>query len=445
MTKQKNIHEASIVELDKRCVWHPYTQELTAPPPIEIIEGRGAKLLTADGRELLDLISSWWVNIHGHAHPAIVKAIADQAAKLEQIIFAGFTHAPAVKLAKRLTDILPDGLSRVFFSDDGSTAVEVALKMAMQYWRNQGEDRTGFLAFEGGYHGDTAGAMSAGRSSGFFDAFKPMMFRFDLLPFPQTWIDREQIDVEADEDNAINVLKTHLKSRPGETAGVIIEPLVQGASGMRMCRPEFLRKLSAQLKDAGIPLIFDEIMTGFGRTGEMFACQKAQVSPDIICLSKGLTGGFLPLSVTICKEELYESFLDKSFAKALSHGHSFTANPLGCAAALASLDLFAQEGTMSRIAEIEKINLERITALPCFGKTTKPRITGAITALDVAAKNAGYSSEVGPLLREFFMGKGLLMRPLGNVIYLLPPYCIEKEELHRAWDAVGEALTLLEK
>jgi len=433
----------SIIDLDRKHVWHPYTQELTAPPPMEIVKAKGAWLTAADGKQYLDLISSWWVNLHGHAHPLIAQAIAEQAARLEQVIFAGFTHAPAVRLAKQLTDLFQGKLSRVFYSDDGSTAVEVALKMALQFWQNKGEDRTRFIAFEGGYHGDTAGAMSAGKSSGFFDAFKPMMFQVDLAPFPQTWLNRDVSEIEADEKNSLDALDALLEKHEGKIAGAIIEPLVQGASGMKMCRPEFLQKLYGRLNALGIPLILDEVMTGFGRTGKMFAHQKADVTPDIICLSKGLTGGFLPLSVTICKEELYKSFLGENFAKALAHGHSFTANPLGCAAALASLDLFETENTLARITEIEKIHLERITALPIHSKNIKPRVCGTIAALDFPSEKEGYCSETGPKLKNFFMEKGLMIRPLGNVLYLLPPYCITDKELHQAWDAINDGLSQL--
>jgi adenosylmethionine-8-amino-7-oxononanoate aminotransferase len=429
------------VALDRRHVWHPFTQEQTAADPVEIVSGSGSVLKTADGGEYLDLISSWWVNLHGHGHPAIAGAIAEQARRLEQVIFAGFTHRPAVELATRLSGLLPGDLQRVFFSDDGSTAVEVALKIATQYWLNQGESRTRFLAFEGGYHGDTAGAMSAGRASGFFDAFQSMTFQVDSLPFPATW-DGDP-EVEEKEQAALAALDAYLERYPEETAALIVEPLVQGASGMRMCRPGFLRAMAERLREAGVLLIFDEIMTGFGRTGELFASLKIGVTPDLICLSKGLTGGFMPLAVTVCREGIYQAFLAEDFDHALAHGHSFTANPLGCAAALASLDLTLHPRTTERIAAIEALHRQRLADLAGHPRVREPRVTGTIAALTLPAEASGYTSELGPRLKAFFMDRGLLLRPLGNVVYLLPPYCTSDEQLHRGWDAVGEALEKL--
>jgi len=272
-----------LVRRDRTHVWHPYTQEKTAPDPLLVVSARGATLHLADGRTILDLISSWWVVTHGHAHPAIARAIGEQAARLEQVIFAGFTHPPAVELATALVALLPDGLSRIFYSDNGSTSVEVALKLALQYWRNRGEERDRFLAFEGGYHGDTVGAMSAGRESGFFAAFGPLLFPVAFLPYPATWIGDG--DVEAREAAALDALDRELEAHGPRTAAVIIEPLVQGAAGMRMCRPEFLAALAERLARAGVLLIFDEVMTGFGRTGTLFAHERAGVTPDLICLS----------------------------------------------------------------------------------------------------------------------------------------------------------------
>ncbi|MBF0588945.1 MAG: adenosylmethionine--8-amino-7-oxononanoate transaminase [Magnetococcales bacterium] len=432
-----NEHD-ELVKLDRRHVWHPYTQEQTAPPPIPIASAKGAVLHGVDGREYLDMISSWWVTSHGHAHPAVAKAIADQAQRMEQLIFAGFTHPPAVQLATRLAKVLPDGLSRVFFSDNGSTAVEVGMKMACQYALNRGEQRTRFLTFEGGYHGDTVGAMSAGRSSGFFDAFESMMFQVDTLPFPETWEGDEQ--VEQKERAIFEKLDRYLEAHGQQCAAALIEPLIQGASGMRICRPAFLRGVAARLKQAGALLIFDEVMTGFGRTGALFASQRSQVTPDIICLSKGLTSGFLPMSVTVCGEPIYEAFLDDTFDRAFAHGHSFTANPLGCAAALASLALFETERTLEKIAVIEATHRERLAQLAEHPNVRHRRLCGSIAALDVVVKDAGYTSQVGPKLKAFFLEQGLLIRPLGHVVYLMPPYCVTQEQLGRAWDAIFQAV-----
>lgn len=429
----------STIQLDRQHVWHPFTQEHTAPDPIEIASAQGIRLHTADGREFLDLVSSWWVNIHGHAHPHIAKAIAEQAQQLEQVIFAGFTHKPAVTLATELVKRLPDGLTRVFFSDDGSTAVEVALKMALQYWQNQGESqRTRFLAFEGGYHGDTVGAMSAGSGSGFFDTYGSMLFEVGILPYPQTW-DNDP-DVDAKEAAALQALEDYLQQHGESIAGVIIEPLVQGAAGMRMCRPQFLQQLAARLQAAGVLLIFDEVMTGFGRTGKLFASLTAQVTPDLICLSKGITAGFLPLSVTVAREDIYAAFLDDSFDRAFIHGHSFTANPLGCAAGIASLQLFEQENTLAKLPQIEAWHRQGLATIADHPLVSQVRVTGTIAAFTITTQDAGYTSTVGPQLKQFFHERGLLLRPLGNVLYILPPYCITEAELQLAYQTIAQAL-----
>ena len=425
--------------LDRQHVWHPFTQAQTAPDPIPITSAKGIRLYAEDGREFLDLISSWWVNLHGHAHPTIAAAIAKQAHTLEQVIFAGFTHQPAAQLAHELVQRLPAGLTRVFFSDDGSTAVEVALKMALQYWRNQGEaQRTRFLAFEGGYHGDTVGAMSVGRGSDFFSTYGSLLFEVGLLPYPQTW--DGDADVVSKEQAALAVLDAYLAQHGETLAGVIIEPLVQGAAGMRMCRPEFLQQLAAKLRAAGILLIFDEVMTGFGRTGAMFAAIKAQVMPDLICLSKGLTAGFLPMSVTVASEAIYAAFLGENFDRALIHGHSFTANPLGCAAALASLQVFEDEQTLAKLPQIEAWHRQGLAQLAGHPAVQRVRVTGPIAAFDVVTADAGYTSAVGAKLKAFFHERGLLLRPLGNVVYLLPPYCVTQDELALSYQTIGEAL-----
>jgi adenosylmethionine-8-amino-7-oxononanoate aminotransferase len=432
----------SITALDRHHVWHPFTQAQTAPAPIPITSAKGIRLYAEDGREFLDLISSWWVSLHGHAHPTIATAIAKQAQTLEQVIFAGFTHQPAAQLAAELVQRLPDGLTRVFFSDDGSTAVEVALKMALQYWRNHGEDqRTRFLAFEGGYHGDTVGAMSAGKGCGFFDTYGSLLFEVGLLPFPATWDGDD--DVAAKERAALARLDDYLADHGNTIAAVIIEPLIQGSAGMRMCRPAFLQALAAKLQAAGILLIFDEVMTGFGRTGAMFASLKAQVTPDIICLSKGLTAGFLPMSVTVAKESIYAAFLGENFDRALVHGHSFTANPLGCAAALASLQVFADEQTLAKLPQIESWHRQGLAQLATHPQVRHVRVMGTIAAFDVVTEDAGYTSQIGSQLKAFFHERGLLLRPLGNVVYLLPPYCVTQEELAHAYAVIREALDAL--
>lgn len=425
-------------DLDGRHVWHPFTQAKTSLAPTPIAKASGITLTGEDGTEYLDMISSWWVNLHGHAHPKIAEAVAEQARTLEQVIFADFTHAPAATLAKRITDRLPEDLNRVFFSDDGSTAVEVALKLAHQYWRNQGQIRPRFIAFDGGYHGDTVGAMSAGASSGFFDAFKPMLFRVDSVPYPETWNGDEEIREK--ETQALEALETLLEARRLETAGVIVEPLVQGAGGMRMIRPAFLKAVAERVKEAGLLLIFDEVMTGFGRTGGLFATLTANTTPDIICLSKGLTGGFMAMSLTVCRDGIYDAFLGDDLDRAFLHGHSFTANPLGCAAGLASLELLLDPACEQARQMIERVHRTRLADLATMPKAEKARVRGTIGAIDFRTSDHGYGSTLGPKLKAFFRDRGLLIRPLGSVVYLMPPYCVAEEQLNRAWNAVGEAL-----
>ncbi|KAA0683125.1 adenosylmethionine--8-amino-7-oxononanoate transaminase [Azospirillum brasilense] len=429
------------IALDRRHVWHPFTQAQTAPEPLAVTHGKGVSLFTEDGREILDLISSWWVNLHGHAHPAIAGAIAEQAHRLEQVIFADFTHSPAARLAARLAEVLPGGLDRVFYSDNGSTAVEVALKLAWQYWRNKGEvQRRRFLAFEGSYHGDTFGAMAAGVGSGFYEPFHELLFAVDRMPYPATW-DGDP-EVEAKEAAALDWLDRWLTANGAELVAVIIEPLVQGASGMRFCRPEFLRAMAARVRAAGALVIFDEVMTGFGRTGALFASHKAGVAPDLICLSKGLTGGFLPLSVTACGASIYEAFLGAGFDRAFAHGHSFTANPLGCAAALASLELTTSAETAANLARIETRHRAAIADLSSHPKLSRGRVMGTIAAIEVNDAQ-GYTAAVGQTLKRFFLERGLLLRPLGPVIYLLPPYCVTDGQLDRAYAAIRDAADTL--
>ncbi len=412
-------------------IWRPFTQAKSAPPLPMAVRGEGAWIIDATGRRTLDLVSSWWVNLHGHAHPAIVQAIAEQAGRLEQVIFAEFSHEPAVRLATRLVDHLPGELSRVFFSDDGSTAVEVAIKMAHQFWRNKGEARNRVLGFEGGYHGDTVGAMSAGRSSGFFDAWNDLLFPVDVAPFAATWDGDPK--VEAKEQAALAELDRILGAEGHRLSVAVIEPLVQGAGGMRMCRPEYLRAVADRVRAAGALLAFDEVMTGFGRTGTLFACLKAGVTPDLICLSKGLTGGFLAMAVTVASQTVWNAFLGDGIDQAFLHGHSYTANPLGCAAGLASLDLLESKATQDRIAAIERIHRQRLGALR---SALHPRVTGTIAAFEVAGAG-GYGNAETKRLKQALFEHGLLLRPLGNTLYLLPPYCITDDELNTAWDVIA--------
>jgi adenosylmethionine-8-amino-7-oxononanoate aminotransferase len=440
---ERTLLAQGLLEMDKRHVWHPFTQAATEPVPIAIARAERATLFGVDGRPYLDLISSWWVNLHGHGEPRIADAIARQARALEQVIFAGFTHEPAIRLATRLAELLPTPLERVFFSDNGSTAVEVALKLAWQYWRNKGVERRHFLAFEGGYHGDTFGAMAAGRGSNFYRPFDELLFDVELLPYPATWIG--DAEVEAKEAASLAALDAWLAKNGAEAAALIVEPLIQGAGGMRMCRPEFIQAVATRVRAAGALVIFDEVMTGFGRTGEVFAMTKIGLAPDIVCLAKGLTGGFLPLAATVATDAIYQGFLASSFDKAFAHGHSYTANPLGCAAALASLDILGEVATVARIAALERKHRDRLASLGQSGDWARARVTGTIAAVNLGTREPTYNAEVGARLRAFFIERGLLIRPLGPVIYLMPPYCTTDAELDRAYDAIEEAGKLVEK
>jgi adenosylmethionine---8-amino-7-oxononanoate aminotransferase len=408
-------------------IWHPYTQAKTAADPIEVKSARGLWLELADGRKIADCISSWWVNLHGHAHPQIVEAIARQAAQLEHVIFAGFTHEPAQQLASQLVARLPKNLTRVFYSDNGSTAVEIALKMAYQYWVNAGERRQRFLAFEGAYHGDTFGTMAVGARSIFSDVFQDLLFEVDFCPYPDTY--DGDVDAIEKEANCLAIIRQHLSDRANCYAGIIIEPLVQGVGGMRICRAEFLQKLRALATEFDTLLIFHEVMTGFGRTGADFACNKALVQPDLICLSKGITGGFLPLAVTVATEEIYDRFYSDDPNKTLYHGHSYTANPLGCAAALASLKLLTQNESV--YTQMEVWHRQHLIELANrYPQLTKLRVMGTISAIDINnQEKAGYLNNVGRKIGHQAIAHGVLLRPLGNVLYLMPPYCITESEL----------------
>lgn len=418
-------------------IWYPFTIIKDAPEPLKVVRGDGLWLELEDGRRIMDCISSWWVNTHGHAHPKIADAIHEQAQKLEQVIFANFTHDPAEQLSEQLTDRLPGSLNRVFFSDDGSTAVEVAMKMAWQYWKNRGEERKTFICFEGAYHGDTFGAMSAGARSVFTEVFKELLFDVEFLPYPQTWLEDEEAAEK--EDQVIEQLEEMLNENPKKYAGILIEPLVQGAGGMRMSSAGFLQKLHWVNRQYNTLLIFDEVMTGFGRTGSWFACRRAQVEPDIICLAKGLTGGSLPLSVTVCSDEIYEAFNSSDPMKTFWHGHSYTANPIGCAAALASMKLMEEnEPTFSAM---EQWHLEELGQLKDHPRLKKHRVTGTIAAMDIIAEGEeGYLNKVADRIKKECVLQGLLLRPLGNVLYLMPPYCTTRDQLSKMYRGIADLL-----
>lgn len=432
---------SDLLARDRRVIWHPFTQALTAPEPIAAVSASGAEITDAEGNVILDMISSWWVNLHGHSHPAIAGAIAAQARTMEQVIFATCTHAPAVDLAEGIVSLLPDPLTRVFYSDNGSTAVEVALKVALQYFRNRGETkRTRFVAMDGAYHGDTVGAMSLGVSCGIFDTWGEMLFSVDTLPNAPTWDGDDA--VEAKEAKALAALDDYLAANRDTVVAAVVEPLVQGAGGMRMCRPAFLKAWVEKLKAAGALIVFDEVMTGFGRLGEAFACLKAGVSPDFVCLSKGITGGFMPMAATVTTEAIYAAFLSEDTAKGFLHGHSYTANPLGCAAGNASLKLLLDPACAARRAAIEAFHRAALAEVAKLPGVRKPRVIGTIAALNLAPGGAerGLGAAVGLKLKAFFKAEHMLIRPLGNVVYLLPPYCVTDDQLGRAWDSIARGI-----
>ena len=430
-----------IIARDRRHVWHPYTQHGTEAEPTVIARAKGASLFDAEGREILDLISSWWTCTHGHSHPKINAALARQAEELEHVMFAGFTHAPAVNLAERLAGLLPGDLNRVFFSDDGSTSVEVAIKIAYQSWVNRGEARRRMLvAFDGGYHGDTLGAMSVGRSSQMFGAFKDLMCKVCILPYPATFEGDDAADER--EAGALSAFGALLAERGPTIAALIVEPLMQGSAGMRFCRPSFLKRLVKAAQHAGVIVIFDEVATGFGRTGTLFALEQAGVVPDLVCLSKGLTAGYMPLAATVARDRLFDLFIGHDFERALPHGHSFTANPLACAVALASLDLYEDERTIARIAHINQRHRAMMRALQSRPDVTKARVLGVVLAFEV--KEGGqYQSEASRKLRNWYLANGLNIRPIGSTVYLMPPYCITDAELDRAYAGMVEGLDRL--
>ncbi|MDQ6786573.1 MAG: adenosylmethionine--8-amino-7-oxononanoate transaminase [Acidobacteriota bacterium] len=412
----------NLTERDRKHLWHPYTQEKTAPPPIGIIRGRGVWLETEDGRKILDGISSWWVNIHGHSHPVLNEALTRQANEIEHAMFAGFTHKPAVELAEKLVAVLPENLTRVFYSDNGSTAVEVALKMAYQFWQNRGDERKTFVALEHAYHGDTFGAMAASGTSAFTAPFASLLFRVLRAGNLE---DIEEI----------------FRENSKEIAAVIVEPILQGAGGMIVWEKEFLFGLRRLCDEYDVLLIADEVLTGFGRTGKMFACEHARVSPDIICLSKALTAGYLPLGATVATEEIYAAFLSDDRAKTFFHGHSFTANPLACAVASASLDLFERDNCLEKISFINQklgVRLPKLLRLNCVKDV---RIVGAVGIVELISENEGYFANVGQNLYQEFLARNVLLRPLGSVLYFMPPYVIDEREIDWVLGEIEEVLS----
>ncbi len=412
-------------------IWPPFTQIKTNNAQIEVSHGKDASLFTLNPeKELIDGISSWWVTLHGHSNEFIANAISNQARKLEQVIFADFLHPQAKRLAERLSKLT--NLERLFFSDNGSTAVEVALKIAYQWWQNNGERRNQIIAFEGAYHGDTFGAMALGERNIFNESFEKLMFPVKRVPWPSTWIGDE--NVLKKEEVSIQKLSELLKQ---PTVAVIVEPLLQGAGGMNMVRPEFIKTVSKLVSNHNSLLIADEVLTGFGRTGSLFAFQQANIQPDLVAISKGLTSGFLPMGITLSKEKIFQSFVGDSPEKTFWHGHSFTANPLGCAAANASLDLL--ENAPNKYLEFQEKHLFLINKLKHLSSIKKIRICGTIIAFDLEiGPNTGYLNTIGKKIKKLAIEKGLFIRPLGNVIYLLPPLCITDNQLEICYEIIHD-------
>jgi adenosylmethionine---8-amino-7-oxononanoate aminotransferase len=425
---------------DQKLIWHPYTQSKIAPAPIVITRGSGSYLFTDTDKKLFDGISSWWTNAHGHCNPYISQAINEQLNKLEHVIFASFTHEPAVKLAELLVKAAPAGLARVFYSDNGSTAVEVALKMAYQYWHHQKQHRPYFIALEHSYHGDTFGAMSVSERGIFTKPFWPLLF--DVIKTKSPCISQvtKELSAQIITERALENLAETLSEYRGQIAGMIIEPMLQAAGGMRIFTPGFLSGIRKLCDEEGILLIADEVATGFYRTGTYFASHHENSTPDIMCVAKGLTGGFLPLAATLATEKIFQAFMSDSKADALLHGHSFTGNPLACAAAVASLELFQQGETQQNIKDIccaIASGMEQFNGLSTVKNT---RSLGTIAIIELADPQGGYVSVSAEKIYQYCFERGLYIRPLGNLVYLMPPLCTTKIEIEWALGLIKEAI-----
>jgi len=413
----------SLREKDKQYIWHPFTQMQTAQNILPVVKAEGLYLFTEDGKKIMDAVSSWWTNVHGHSHPHIAKALNEQFKTLDHVIFAGFTHPKAIELAERIINKLPF-LDKVFFSDDGSTSVEVAIKMAFQYWYNKKEPKTKIVAFKNAYHGDTFGAMSVGGRDTFNNPFNPFLFDVEFIDVP----------TPGNEDKVIEQMID--KVQHNDVAAFIFEPLVQGSAGMVMYSPEVLNQLINVCRTHEVITIADEVMTGFGRTGKFFASDYIINKPDIVCLSKGLTGGVLPLGLTVCTNNIYNAFLSNDHSNTFFHGHSFTGNALSCAAACASLDVFEEQNTWNQIEMIIDSHKKFAEKLANHKTFKEVRQTGTILALEFENGASSYFNNLRDTLYNYFLEKNILLRPLGNVLYILPPYCIKQEELTRIYTAI---------
>ncbi|TKK69851.1 adenosylmethionine--8-amino-7-oxononanoate transaminase [Ilyomonas limi] len=420
---------------DKQVIWHPFTPQKNMPSPIAITHGKGTLLFDEQNNSYIDAISSWWVTLHGHAHPYIAERLHQQALRLEQVIFAGFTHEPAVALAERLLQILPSNFSKIFYSDNGSTSTEVALKMAIQYWWNQQSvagsrlpvSRTKILAFTNAYHGDTFGAMSVSDRSVFTLAFHELLFEVVFIDVP-------------DEHNIENI-KTIITQQHENIAAFIYEPLVQGAGGIKMYDATWMNDLLQFVQSKDIICIADEVMTGFGRTGKLFASEYMACTPDIICLSKGLTGGTMALGVTACSNKIYNAYVQDDKLKTFFHGHSFTANPLACTAALASLDLLLKEECLQQIPWIAAQHQHFLQQLYTKKNIKNVRCLGTIIAFEITEGADEYLNNISNVITQQCLQEGIYLRPLGNTVYIMPPYCITAEELNKVYAVINKLVS----
>jgi len=421
----------TLSERDKKYNWHPYTQHKLFDNHIAIVKGKDALLWDENGKEYIDAIASWWVNPYGHSNEILAEAIYKQLTSLEHVLFGGFTHEPAVLLSEKLMEILPSNQKKLFYSDNGSTAVEVALKAALQYFYNKGEKRTKIIAFEGAFHGDTFGAMAASGISFFTEAFQGSLVDVTRIPVP----------TKVNADEVINKLEELVKTE--EYACFIFEPLVLGAAGMVMYEPEVLDRLIRICKDHRVFTIADEVMTGFGKTGRNFACDYLTEMPDMMCLSKALTGGVIPMAITSFTQEVYNAFYDKDVNKALFHGHTFTANPVGCVAALTSLEILQSPEMQENISRINRKHLAFTEKLTKNDKVENVRVLGVILAFEIKTNsNKDYYGGFRQKLYDFFIQNQLILRPVGNTVYVLPPYVITDEQLERVYEVLLGATDL---
>jgi adenosylmethionine-8-amino-7-oxononanoate aminotransferase len=441
---------ASLAERDLKVLWHPCTQmhDHESIPMVPVVRGEGAWLVDADGRRYLDCVSSWWTNLFGHANPRIAGAVKAQLDTLEHVIFAGFTHEPALELAEELVRITPPGLDRVFLADNGSAAIEVALKMSFHYWLNRGHgEKTRFIALTGSYHGETLGALSVSDVALYRKTYAPLLLTPELAPSPDIY---EGEPGESPRDIAtrrLGDMRALLERHAHETCAVIVEPLVQCAGGMRMYDASYLTGLRALCDEFHVHLIADEIAVGFGRTGTLFACEQAGISPDFMCLSKGLTGGFLPLSAVLTTDKVYQAFYaEYRSGKAFLHSHSYTGNPLACRAATATLKIFRDDPVLERNRELAAHLAARIAPLKDHPQVADVRQTGLIAAIELVADKASrrpYPAEERRGMQVYLHGlvNGALLRPLGNIVYFMPPYVISEAEIDFMVDTAIAGIT----